>query len=294
VVVLSVLPICLGVDLPPQLTTLTIAQPDSDVDLTLNIVTDGTISVPNVKASVNGKNDNSALIVNDYGSDVSATISIDRSAIGGSSSTTGSSSSTTSGGTTSGSTTSGSTSGTTKSHSNSDSGNSDSAASSFGLSYLCVLLSVVGFFFTSRKGAAIFCVIAFIALLSMPSHADSLASTKVVITLNLPAGWSVNGIASLPSKLSIILETVLTFGGVYPVVSHPRHTPSPSCIPVLPDPGTCDHDVCTFGATLLANCSTCATALCAADSFCCDPSMMWDDTCVNLVATSCAGFSCCV
>jgi len=283
---LSVLPICLGsIELSSQLNTLTFTQPDSDVDLTVNIVTVNSIAAPNVRAQVNGKNDDSVLIVSKHGSEVSATISLDRSAIGGrsttSSSTSGTTSRTTSG--TSSTTSGGSTSGTTKSHSNSDSG-SDSAASSFSLSYFCVLLSVVGLFSTSRKGAALICVIAFIAMLSMPSHADSLASKKVKITLNIPKGWSINGIPSLPSEITIILETILVF-------SHPGLSPSPSqsCIPNDPPIDTCEHSLCLAPRLpLVANCSSCASLVCAADSFCCDASVgMWDIECISFVNTLC-------
>ncbi len=47
----------------------------------------------------------------------------------------------------------------------------------------------------------------------------------------------------------------------------------------------CAHDVCTAGVALSASCDACATAVCAADSFCCTNS--WNARCVTEVATYC-------
>ena len=49
--------------------------------------------------------------------------------------------------------------------------------------------------------------------------------------------------------------------------------------------GTCVHDVCTAGVKLTAACSACATAVCAADAYCC--TTKWDASCINDVATYC-------
>jgi hypothetical protein len=56
---------------------------------------------------------------------------------------------------------------------------------------------------------------------------------------------------------------------------------------------SCAHGPCVVGDALDANCSACATAVCAADSFCCNSS--WDDVCVaeaqgiTECAAECAG-----
>jgi hypothetical protein len=48
----------------------------------------------------------------------------------------------------------------------------------------------------------------------------------------------------------------------------------------------CAHDVCTSGAKLTASCSSCASQICAADSYCCNSS--WDSQCVGEVASVCS------
>lgn len=52
-------------------------------------------------------------------------------------------------------------------------------------------------------------------------------------------------------------------------------------------PMGCAHDECMAGPALANDCSTCATAVCMADDFCCTTE--WDQFCVNQVATACAG-----
>lgn len=61
----------------------------------------------------------------------------------------------------------------------------------------------------------------------------------------------------------------------------------------LPDggPAACTHAVCATGEGLVAACDPCATALCAADPYCC--STAWDSTCVGEVTSIC-GKSCTV
>ena len=48
---------------------------------------------------------------------------------------------------------------------------------------------------------------------------------------------------------------------------------------------TCVHSECTTGAKLTSGCDSCATQICAADSFCCSSS--WDSICVGEVASVC-------
>jgi hypothetical protein len=55
------------------------------------------------------------------------------------------------------------------------------------------------------------------------------------------------------------------------------------------DPPECEHDLCTLGAALLAECDPCADSVCAADIYCCETE--WDEACVEQVATVC-GESC--
>lgn len=52
---------------------------------------------------------------------------------------------------------------------------------------------------------------------------------------------------------------------------------------------TCAHDECTTGAALTSGCSDCATAVCAADAWCC--AIEWDSTCVGRVSNLC-GLTC--
>ncbi|HWL88046.1 MAG TPA: S53 family peptidase [Polyangiaceae bacterium] len=49
--------------------------------------------------------------------------------------------------------------------------------------------------------------------------------------------------------------------------------------------GTCSHAVCDQGDPLTKSCSTCATAVCKRDSYCC--STAWDDICVSEVSRYC-------
>ena len=48
---------------------------------------------------------------------------------------------------------------------------------------------------------------------------------------------------------------------------------------------TCSHPVCSTGADLVDTCDTCASEICAADSYCCTTA--WDSTCVGEVTTVC-------
>jgi hypothetical protein len=52
---------------------------------------------------------------------------------------------------------------------------------------------------------------------------------------------------------------------------------------------TCSHDVCTSGSKLVSSCSSCATKICSADSYCC--ATAWDSQCVSEVSSIC-GQSC--
>ena len=49
--------------------------------------------------------------------------------------------------------------------------------------------------------------------------------------------------------------------------------------------GTCAHPICTAGTELTASCDTCASEVCAADSFCCNNK--WDAQCVSEVSSVC-------
>jgi hypothetical protein len=49
--------------------------------------------------------------------------------------------------------------------------------------------------------------------------------------------------------------------------------------------GTCAHPICTAGTKLTASCDSCATQICAADSFCCNN--RWDSQCVSEVSSVC-------
>jgi len=51
-------------------------------------------------------------------------------------------------------------------------------------------------------------------------------------------------------------------------------------------PKPCTHDTCATGAALKKNCSSCASAVCGADPFCCNKS--WDGYCVTLAALQCS------
>jgi Subtilase family len=50
-------------------------------------------------------------------------------------------------------------------------------------------------------------------------------------------------------------------------------------------PPTCSHLLCNTGVALTSGCNTCATSICAADSFCCSTS--WDSICVGEVSSVC-------
>jgi hypothetical protein len=50
-------------------------------------------------------------------------------------------------------------------------------------------------------------------------------------------------------------------------------------------PPTCAHAICSTGVALTATCDSCATQVCAADSFCCNSS--WDSICVGEVSSVC-------
>jgi subtilase family serine protease len=52
-----------------------------------------------------------------------------------------------------------------------------------------------------------------------------------------------------------------------------------------PPPPTCAHAICSTGVKLTATCDSCASQICAADSFCCNNS--WDSICVGEVSSVC-------
>jgi vibriolysin len=58
-----------------------------------------------------------------------------------------------------------------------------------------------------------------------------------------------------------------------------------------PPPTGCSHDECVVGPSLVSGCSAVATAVCAADSFCCSSSGSWDSLCVG-ETTSIGGKAC--
>jgi hypothetical protein len=53
---------------------------------------------------------------------------------------------------------------------------------------------------------------------------------------------------------------------------------------------TCEHQECTTGVKLEADCSPCAKAICEADAYCCDNE--WDDICTGAVASLCSQDAC--
>jgi hypothetical protein len=53
--------------------------------------------------------------------------------------------------------------------------------------------------------------------------------------------------------------------------------------------GTCSHPICSTGGKLTSTCDTCATKVCASDSYCCNTA--WDSICVGEVGSIC-GESC--
>jgi hypothetical protein len=54
--------------------------------------------------------------------------------------------------------------------------------------------------------------------------------------------------------------------------------------------GGCGHDECNQGASLTGGCSSCASAVCAADPYCCTDE--WDAQCVSEVGLYCSAKSC--
>jgi hypothetical protein len=62
-----------------------------------------------------------------------------------------------------------------------------------------------------------------------------------------------------------------------------------TCGVTTPPPTTCSHLLCSAGAALVSGCNSCATSVCAADSFCCNTS--WDSICVGEVGSIC-GLAC--
>jgi vibriolysin len=58
-----------------------------------------------------------------------------------------------------------------------------------------------------------------------------------------------------------------------------------------PPPTGCAHDECVVGVSLVSGCSAVATAVCAADSFCCSSTGSWDSLCVG-ETTSIGGKAC--
>ncbi|MEM1029227.1 MAG: hypothetical protein AAGN82_02705 [Myxococcota bacterium] len=54
--------------------------------------------------------------------------------------------------------------------------------------------------------------------------------------------------------------------------------------------GSCNHDVCSTGDALGANCGTCEAAVCQADPYCCNNE--WDQLCVNQVPAECGPNTC--
>jgi hypothetical protein len=48
--------------------------------------------------------------------------------------------------------------------------------------------------------------------------------------------------------------------------------------------GGCAHSECTAGGPLTSSCSSCAAAICAADSYCCTTD--WDNVCVDAAKQS--------
>lgn len=59
------------------------------------------------------------------------------------------------------------------------------------------------------------------------------------------------------------------------------------CNVCAPAPSTCAHAPCAAGDKLVSTCSTCATAVCDADAYCCETA--WDDICVSEAADLCGG-----
>jgi subtilase family serine protease len=50
-------------------------------------------------------------------------------------------------------------------------------------------------------------------------------------------------------------------------------------------PSTCSHSICSTGSRLVSSCTTCATDVCAEDSYCCKHK--WDSVCVSEVKSIC-------
>ncbi len=55
--------------------------------------------------------------------------------------------------------------------------------------------------------------------------------------------------------------------------------------PPPPPPGGCSHAICATGTKLVSSCDSCATKICAADSYCCNTK--WDSQCVGEVGSIC-------
>jgi hypothetical protein len=49
--------------------------------------------------------------------------------------------------------------------------------------------------------------------------------------------------------------------------------------------GGCSHDECSTGGALYSGCSSCVTAICDADPYCCNTE--WDSTCISEVDQFC-------
>lgn len=76
----------------------------------------------------------------------------------------------------------------------------------------------------------------------------------------------------------------LAGGGSPPPPTPPPPTPTP------PPPTTCTHGICSTGTKLVASCDSCATSICASDSYCCNTA--WDSQCVSEVSSICGSSTC--
>jgi hypothetical protein len=65
----------------------------------------------------------------------------------------------------------------------------------------------------------------------------------------------------------------------------------PTCCVEVPETDTCTHDPCARGDALKTGCNSCVTAICAKYPSCCDKNGAWTSTCAAEVATTC-GNSC--
>jgi hypothetical protein len=74
--------------------------------------------------------------------------------------------------------------------------------------------------------------------------------------------------------------------GYYSVMSAPYYSSySYKATPAARRRGSCTHSVALTGTKLTASCTSCATRVCASDSYCCNN--YWDDICVNEAASWC-------